>query len=164
MPVDPFSLVASGLGVLGSGVGAIVSAAQMPAKKRKYIREARRDALHNMRRDYAASMGFPVGADGAYQADKIQRTADDQFQVDPLSFVPFLQAGSQLASDIYQAGQPDPDEPDQKYVNKNAQYRTPPPPGGYKPDPADELERQQANAAAAAAGYTPFVTPKRKGY
>jgi hypothetical protein len=102
--MDPFSLIAAGVGTVGSLIGGIKNAAEMPGKKRKWKEEQKRRAKFEMNRNFAADMGMPTyDADARENNRRIDDQADEQFQVDPMSFVPFVQNGSKLASGIYNA-------------------------------------------------------------
>jgi hypothetical protein len=149
--LDPFSLIAAGLGTVGSLAGGIVNAAQMPAKKRKWKKEQKRNALFDLERNYAAEMGMPTYDLDAMRTNQgIDAQADEQFKVDPMSFVPFVQQGSNLASQIYQGA----NEPSQQE-------------GRLAPDPIarqqaasqsqqDALERAQAMQFFQQQGWKPY--------
>lgn len=104
--MDPFSLIAAGVGTVGSLAGGIANAASAPGRKRKWKREQKKDALFNLDRNYAASMGMPTyEIDAMHNNHAIDRQANEQFRVDPMSFVPFVQNGANLASQVYQGVQ-----------------------------------------------------------
>jgi hypothetical protein len=92
-----------GIGTAGSLAGGIYSAATAKDRKRKFLAENQAEMLHNLRRQQAASLGFPVGADAAHSMQKLNRQADEQFAIDPMAFVPFVQNATKLAGGIYDA-------------------------------------------------------------
>lgn len=109
--MDPFSLIAMGVGTVGSLAGGIANAVTAKDRKKKFLEENRAEMLHQLRRQQAASLGFPTGFDAANKMQQLNRQADEQFKVDPMSFVPFVQNGAQLANGIYQAANsPGPQE------------------------------------------------------
>jgi hypothetical protein len=112
--IDPFTLLAAGIGTAGSLAGGIYNAATAGDRKKKWKEEQRREALHQLRRQRAAELGYPVGGDGAYTMDKINRQADEQFKVDPMSFVPFVQNATKLAGGIYDAADGGGGQPQQR--------------------------------------------------
>lgn len=101
--MDPFSLVAAGVGTLGSLAGGIYNAATMPGRKKKWEQEQRERALHELRQRQISELGYPPSGGGEYAARQIKKQADEQFQVDPMSFVPFVSNASRLAGGIYDA-------------------------------------------------------------
>jgi len=130
--VDPFSLLAIGNAGLGLFNG-IYDAATLPARKREYMREQKRQIGQDYSLQKIARMLPRTAAELApqVQLQNAKRQADKQFQFDPRSLIPFLQSGAQAASAIYGAAQPGP----------QAQR--------LAPDPV--LRAQQAAAQAAAA-------------
>lgn len=99
--MDPFSLIAAGVGTVGSLAGGIYNAATAGARKKKWKEQQRQEALHQLRRQRAAELGAEVGGDGAHIAQGIDRQADEQFAIDPMSFVPFVQNATKLGSAVY---------------------------------------------------------------
>lgn len=104
--MDPFSLIAAGVGTVGSLAGGIYNAATAPARKRKWKKQQKQDALFDLDRNYAAQMGMPTTElDAMRKNHAIDEQADEQFQVDPMSFVPFVSNGANLAGKLYQGAQ-----------------------------------------------------------
>jgi hypothetical protein len=149
--LDPFSLIAAGAGTLGSLAGGIYNAATAPKRKRDWKKKQKRNALFDLERNYAAEMGMPTyDIDAMRQNQGIDEQADEQFKVDPMSFVPFVNNASQLASGIYQA------------ANSGGQQE-----GRLAPDPIarqqqaaqsqqDALERAQAMQFFKQQGWKPY--------
>lgn len=145
--MDPFSLIAAGVGTAASLGGGIYNAATMSDRKKKWKEEQKRKLLQEAMIRHASEMGMPTGALTARaNVNGINDAADEQFKIDPMSFVPFVQQGSHLASGIYDAMQ-DPTPQD----NTNAEYRDPSKlqPAGVNDDgrlaPDDELKRRGQN-------------------
>lgn len=104
-----------GIGTAGSLAGGIYQAATAKDRKKKFLEENRAEMLHQLRRQQAASLGMPVGADAAHSMQKLNRQADEQFAVDPMTFVPFVQNATRLAGGIYNAANaPDSDEEEER--------------------------------------------------
>lgn len=111
--MDPFSLIAAGVGTVGSLAGGIANAASAPGRKRKWKREQKKDALFNLDRQYGSDVASLTGGmrlptyeiDAMHNNHAIDRQANEQFRVDPMSFVPFVQNGANLANQVYQGVQ-----------------------------------------------------------
>lgn len=102
--IDPFSLIALGLGTAGSLAGGIYNAATAGDRKKKFLKQQREQALYDLERSSASRFGLPTHElDAMARMKGVQQQADEQFKIDPMSFVPFVQNGAQLASGIYQA-------------------------------------------------------------
>lgn len=102
--MDPFSLVALGLGTAGSLAGGIYNAVTAKDRQREYEKKARKQAMLELMRSRAASLGMPTLAlDAAARNQQIDEQGAQLGKIDPMSFVPFVQNGAQLASGIYSA-------------------------------------------------------------
>jgi hypothetical protein len=102
--MDPFTLIAAGIGTAGTLAGGIYNAATAGDRKRDYKKRERERALYELQRAHAGRHGLPTYAlDAMARSKQINQTADEQFKVDPMSFVPFVQQGTQLAHGIYNA-------------------------------------------------------------
>lgn len=112
-------------------VGGIANAASMPGRKRKFIREQKKQALAELLSRRAAELGAPTYAVDALARNRaIQNTADQNFRVDPTQFLGAVSSGAQLAGGIYdhvnEPTPPDPfEQPDQ--VAGDYDYSQPPP-------------------------------------
>src|SRR5262245_47971023 len=101
--MDPYSLIALGIGTAGSLAGGIYDAATLDDRKEEWIKKQRKAA----KEDYLLSdkwfdTGFiPKGHLRAVAADRRMREqAEEQFQFNPMSLVPFTQQATQLAGGI----------------------------------------------------------------
>lgn len=107
--MDPFSLIAAGVGTVGSLAGGIYNAATAPARKRKWKEQQKKEALYSLYRNRAAAAGAPTASLDAMHANhQIDEQADQQFQFDPMSLVPFVSNGANLANKIYQGANEQP--------------------------------------------------------
>lgn len=99
-----------GLGTAGNLYAGIKHTAEAPARKRRFLDDARRDAQITALRNQRHTNFFPTNAlDAKYKADAVAREARENpaFQADPMAFVPFLGSAMQLAGGIYDfANQP----------------------------------------------------------
>jgi hypothetical protein len=92
------------LGTAGSLAGGIYNAATAGDRKREYLKKQREQLLYELERSRASRFGLPTyDLDAMAKMKGVQEQADEIGKVDPMSFVPFVQQGSQLASGIYQA-------------------------------------------------------------
>jgi hypothetical protein len=124
--MDPFTIAALGLGTAGSLGGAIYNAATAKDRKRKFLEEQQRIAQKTARGhtvDFAKSLTAPAprGADfwdssyGPIDAkerqNEVDKYAEENFDVNPMDFVPFVQNATQLAGGLYDAGLSKPPDP-----------------------------------------------------
>ena len=144
--MDPFSLIAMGVGAAGSLAGGIYNAATLDDRKEEWIKKQRQRAkdeylLGDKWYDQLNPGIIPKGHLRAVVGDRRMREqADEQFQFDPMSFVPFVQNATQLAGGIYDAA------------------------GGGQPEQplVDPAERAQAYAWFRSQGDEPFRSPVRR--
>lgn len=110
--MDPFSLLAFGLGTAGSLYGGIKNAIEGPERKREFLRERQRQAqmlaARNSRMsDFYGREPVDFWGDRATQAQLVRnadmRQAEQIGQPDPMTFLPFVQNATQLAGGIYDA-------------------------------------------------------------
>lgn len=105
-----------GLGTGASLYQGIQSIAEAPARKRRFLNDAHRDARITALRNQRHTNFFPTNAiDARYKADAVAREARENpaFQGDPSALVPFLMAGTALAGGIYDwANEPAATKPD----------------------------------------------------
>lgn len=102
--MDPFSLIAAGVGTAGALAGGIYNAATAKSRQRDFEKKAREQALLNLRRQRAAELGMPTySLDAMAQSKAIDAQGAQIGKVDPMSFVPFVQQGANLAGQIYSA-------------------------------------------------------------
>lgn len=118
--MDPFSLIAMGLGTAGSLYGGIKSAIEAPKKKREFLREQARlakiQALRNSGRMMDVDPNNPFAGDydvldAREKQRQVQKYADEAFDVDPMAFVPFVGQATQLAGAIYDGFKGEPQKP-----------------------------------------------------
>lgn len=120
---DPFTLAALGVGTLGSLAGGVMNAATGPARKRKFLEDEKRKAqilaLRNARWG-ALPKGpidplnfFPTNAlDAKEKQDAVRSYADENFDLDPTSLLPFVQNATRFAGEAYDlANEPAPEVP-----------------------------------------------------
>lgn len=90
---------------LGAG---IYNAAQQPKRKREWKREQKRGIAEDaMMRMSARAHGGEPGAElvAALRAKGIDRAAEQNFKLDPMSFVPFAQSAASFANQAYDYAQ-----------------------------------------------------------
>lgn len=120
--MDPFSLVGMGIGTLGSLAGGIQSAIEAPKKKRQFLADAQKDAqieaLRNSRWTQQSTHPTwdqwftPNAVDAKIKKDRTRRYADENFDFDPMSLLPFVQSGTQFAGGLYDyMNEPQPEAP-----------------------------------------------------
>lgn len=108
--MNPLTLVSMGLGTAGNLYQGVRNTMEAPARKRRFLGDAHRDARITALRNQRHSNMFPTNAiDARYKADAVRREARENpaFQADPMAFVPFLGSATQLAGGLYDfANQP----------------------------------------------------------
>lgn len=110
---DPFTLAALGIGTAANLGGAIYNAATLDDRKKKWKREQEAALRRELTMDYMNMLPIPdairapwmMGMKNKFGRDDINKAAEENFQLDPMSFVPFVQSGTQLAGGIYDAAQ-----------------------------------------------------------
>ena len=109
---DPFTLISLGLGAAGSLASGIYNAATADDRKKEWLAEQQRiaqlEAIEASRMpDTFSRRGIDFWGDGAFNAklkkQAVQKEAEERFKVDPMTFLPFVQQGTQLAGGIYDA-------------------------------------------------------------
>lgn len=100
--VDPFSIIALGLGAGGALYGGIKNAIEAPDKKKEFLREKQRAAqIQALRNRHMNGFWNTNHLDAMHNKRAALREADERFQVDPMTFLPFVQNGTALAGAIY---------------------------------------------------------------
>lgn len=109
---DPFSLVTMGIGAASSAARGIYDLLTLEDRKKEWLAQQQqgmqRQALRNSRADISRLYGAPDiygtrSIDAAYQKKDIEKEAEERFKPDPMSFLPFVMQGTQLAGGIYDA-------------------------------------------------------------
>jgi hypothetical protein len=111
---DPFTLAALGIGTAASLAGGIYNAATLSDRKKKWKRDQQEQLRRELSMDYLNSLPMPqelrgpmmMGFKGKFGTDAINKAAEENFKLDPMTFVPFVQGATQLAGGIYDAAQP----------------------------------------------------------
>lgn len=111
---DPFTLAALGIGTAASLGKGIYDAATLDDRKKKWKREQEKNLRRDLTVDYMNMLAIPdevrapwmMGMKNKFGRDEINRAAEENFQLDPFTFVPFVQQGTALAGGIYDAAQP----------------------------------------------------------
>jgi hypothetical protein len=99
---NPLSLISMGIGTLGSLAGGISDAIEAPKRKRRFLEDAKRQAQITALRNSRWTDFFPTNAlDAKHKQYDVQRQADENFNVDPMSLVPFVGNATALAGGIY---------------------------------------------------------------
>jgi hypothetical protein len=104
MPI-PIPLILAGVAAGAQLGGAIHNAATAKDRKRDWKREQNQQAIEDLLLQRSAMLrggrGPNIELAGALRDDQINRAADKNFKVDPMSFVPFVQSGAQFAGQLY---------------------------------------------------------------
>lgn len=108
---DPFTLISLGLGTAGALAGGIYNAATLGDRREKWKREQEENLRRSLKMDYFNSLPIPEEIRGPWAMQMkakqgyadIKKGADENFQFDPMTFLPFVQQGTQLAGGIYDA-------------------------------------------------------------
>lgn len=104
---NPLSLIAMGVGTLGSLVGGVTDAFGAAERKRRFLEDEKRKAqvtaLRNQR--FGRFKGFfPTNAyDAKYKQEAVEREADEnpRYNANPMSLLPFVGNATALAGGIY---------------------------------------------------------------
>lgn len=109
--MDPFTLGALGIGALGSLIGGIQSASELPRQKRQYLEDlARQQRLEAIRHGRWTQENTHQKWDDLYpdwiadmrlKKEQGQHYADAAFKWNPTSLLPFVQSATKLAGGIY---------------------------------------------------------------
>lgn len=102
-------LILAGTALAAQLGGAIYNATQQPKRKREYEKSARRQVAADIDRAWLQQLGYPtMDFDSAVAARDIKEKADQNFRVDPMTFVPFVQSAAGFASQAYDAANSGP--------------------------------------------------------
>lgn len=108
--MDPFSVASLGLGTGIQLGGAIYNATQMEKRKKEFLEQQRKIAEqtaidHAYQLTHVRPEFFNRDAVRAQRRkNEVQEYADETFQVDPMTFVPFVGGATQFAGALYDAG------------------------------------------------------------
>ena len=101
---DPFTLISLGLGAAGSLAGGIYNAATADDRKKEWLREQQKVAqLQAIRNSRMTNFWNTNSLDAQHRKNDVEKEAEERFKVDPMTFLPFVQQGTQLAGGIYDA-------------------------------------------------------------
>jgi hypothetical protein len=101
---DPFTLISLGLGAAGSLASGIYGAATADDRKKEWLAEQQRAAqLQAIRNSRMTNFWNTNSIDAQHRKNAVEKEAEERFQVDPMTFLPFVQQGTQLAGGIYDA-------------------------------------------------------------